>query len=355
MIVASALIIFPVFISVLWSSDTNTWWQRLITKLPLLTISVGLISSGFTKKEIKKIIWTLSIVVCIASSWTIINYLNNRAQINQSYLIAQVMPTFLDDEHIRSSWLIVITMILLSWQLFIQSNQKEKIIGLILLIFFFFYLHLLAAKTGLACLYISLLTAIICFLFTSCKKLGLILLVAIIIIAAITYQIFPTLHNRIQYAVWDYEQYSNGKFLKGSDDGNRIISYKAGLNIFSSKPLIGVGFGDMRKEIIKWYAIHRPQSEEYEIMNPLNEWLVYLVASGIIGMLIFSIGMIYIFVLLFTKNIFSFCLAITLFIPLMIDDCLETQYGLVIFVLAISLAYYLKLQTKSTSDTVSSV
>jgi hypothetical protein len=172
-------------------------------------------------------------------------------------------------------------------------------------------------------------------------------LLLLFVISFTSYQLFPTLHNRIQYTLWDYQQYSNGQFIAGSDDGNRINSLIAGLNIVQSKPFTGEGFGDLTKSINNWYSIHLPYSASYERIIPLNEWMIYAAASGWIGMCLFSIGLFILFLKVFSKNIFSIIIGIVLLIPFLFDDVIEGQFGVTIFSVMIIFQYYLNRISKS--------
>ncbi len=169
------------------------------------------------------------------------------------------------------------------------------------------------------------------------------------------YQIFPTLHNRVQYVLYDFSNYSRGKIETGSSDGARVLSIKAGAAITQQHPFSGVGFGDLKNEINHWHEQFHPTTQDYERFIPTNEWLIYAAASGVLGVLLFSAGIIYLLPFFSLKNIFSFCLMISLLIPLITDDSLEGQYGVAIFSMVICLGYYLKKQVgpQSHEDTKS--
>lgn len=353
LLIAAACIILPVMVSGLWSDDKNIWLQSFINKIPLITMGVGILSIDLNKKQIKQIIWLLNIVVLLGCLWSVINFLNDKDAITKSYLVAKVMPTVLDDDHIRFSWLISLSIILLNWQLIIASTKIEKIIGAIVTIFLIVYLHLLASKTGLLCLYASIAAMIFYFLFKKeTRKISLLLLISIVVFAFIAYQSFPTLHNRVQYVLYDFNNYSNGKIETGSSDGARVLSMKAGWFITQQHPVTGVGFGDLKNEINRWHQQFHSTTQDYERFIPTNEWLIYSAASGWVGVILFSIGLILLLPFFSLRNIFSVCLMLSLLIPLITDDSLEGQYGVAIFSLVICLAYYLKkLEPQSHKDT----
>lgn len=347
LLVGAACIIVPVLVSGLWSEDKNLWGQAVIVKLPMLTSAVGLLALGLNAKQLKQIIWLLIIVVLMGSGWSLFQFISNKETITQLYLVAKVMPTILDDDHIRFSWLVTLSIILLSWQLVIQSAKSEKIIGAIVISMLMAYLHLLASKTGLLCLYVSLTLVVLHFILKKqTRKIGLLLLVATVAIALIAYHMFPTLHNRIQYVLYDFGNYSAGKFENGSSDGARVLSMRAGWFIARQHPLYGVGFGDLKQNINEWHTRFHPSSLAYERFNPTNEWLIYAAASGWMGMLFFLVGWIVLVAFFSLKNIFATCLTVSLLLPLITDDSLEGQYGVAIFSIVLCLGYYLQKLTR---------
>ena len=348
LLLAAACIVVPVLISGIWSDDKNLWWQAVIVKLPLITIGVGLLSINLNAKQVKQLIWLLSVVVLMGCVWSVLLFINDKEAITKSYLVAKVMPTAMDDDHIRFSWLVTLSIILLSWQLVIQSTKKEKIAGGVLMALLMMYLHLLASKTGLLCLYVSVGMMIFYFLLQQkTRNISLILLVTIAAVAFTAYQIFPTLHNRVQYVLYDFKNYSGGKFENGSSDGARVLSMKAGYDIAKQHSLTGVGFGDLKQNIDEWHNHFHPTSLDYERFNPTNEWLIYAAAGGWISALFFSVGLILLLQLLSLKNIFAACLMVSLLLPLITDDSLEGQYGVAIFSITFCLGFYLNKQTRS--------
>lgn len=383
--IASTFIIAPVAVSGLWSSNINEWWQLFINKLLLITIGAGILSLQLSFKQIKIIIWVLTVLVLLASGWSVWQYIANKQLIEQSYLVAKVIPVWLDDDHIRFSWLIVLTIILMCWQLNISSkgkchfeigfppneksaeykdeisqartfemtkqyraNKIEKIVGYTTVILLFAFLHFMAARTGLLCLYAALIIFFFYFLWKrKTRKYAIDFFIATTTIIILAFYTLPTLKNRMQYVVWDVKQFTNNNYLQGSADGGRWLSIKAGFNVGVMKPFAGVGFGDIKSEEIKWFDVYYPQILLADRFLPHSEWMVYFAGSGFMGMIFFTIGLGLLYNYFFKKNIFSYAVAVVLLIPLITDNMLEGQYGIVIFSFVISLAYYLNKLNKN--------
>lgn len=348
--VAFSLIILPVLISGLWSNNVNAWWRSVEVKLNLLTIILGLLAANFSHKQIKQLIWFLVIVIAFASLYSVYQYVQHKEEILKNYLVAKVMPTLMDDDHIRFSWLVVLSIILLVWQLSISSTKTEKIVGGLIVFFLIVYLHFLAAKTGLLCLYASVGLYIFFLLFNKQnRKWAFVLLLGIIAIGFVAYTTISSLQNRVQYVLYDFGNYSKGVFTEGSSDGARVLSMQAGWAITKQNKIKGVGFGDIQTEVNNWHIIYHATTKDYERFLPTNQWLIYGAGSGWLGILLFSIGLFLLFRLITIRSIFSTIIIVVLLIPLITDDSFEGQHGVSIVAVVFALSFYKIQQQKNKS------
>jgi O-antigen ligase len=362
-----ALILLPVLISGLWSTNTTAWWRSVEVKLSLVTIAAGMLAAQFSFKQIQQLVWWLTMVIAASVLYSLYQYFLNEEEILNNYLVAKVMPVLMDDDHIRYSWLIVLNIILLVRVVFfkveckaelvqadfkntfrqahplaIRFNKQQKVkveqwIAAIFILFFIAYLHFLAAKTGLLCLYVSLAITTLYLIVKVKWWLGILLIALITTFAFIAYTNLPSLKNRVQYVLYDFSNYSKGIYTEGSSDGGRILSLKAGIDITKENLLRGVGFGDVQAAIIQWHDCTHPSSKDYERFLPTNQWLIYSAGSGLLGVICFSVGLILLLQPLFSKNIFSFVLITVLLLPLVTDDSFEGQFGVSIVGLVVGL------------------
>ena len=200
------LILLPVIISGFWSEDKTAWYRSILVKLSLPTVVCGLLAAQFSFNQIKRLIWLLTIVVTTSALYSCFQFLINKELILKNYLEAKVMPVLMDDDHIRYSWLIVLNIVLLLWVVFfknkygtdsenfyqrIQFHKKwkvkyEQLFASVFILFLIAYLHLLAAKTGLICIYITIIIAAL-YLITKVKWwIGILLMVAMCLFAFIS-------------------------------------------------------------------------------------------------------------------------------------------------------------------------
>ncbi len=292
---------------------------------------LGLASVPLPAKKWMQIVWLYLFIISIGCGWSLFHYANNVTGIQEAYLKAKLLPTPADDDHIRFSWMVV-TAILLGIKCLYHEKKKITRLALItVLIFLVIYLHILAAKTGLVCLYAAVF---IYFLYVAIiqKKwkigLGIILIKAAVFL--LCYNTMPTLRNRIQYVLYDLSKYSKDSALPGYNDAARWQSIKAGYEITKAHPLTGVGFGDMFSSIDQWHEKNHPSSFAYERFLPANEWLVYGTGSGWPGLLCFAAGFALLLYYTTSKNVWSIILSAISVIPFLIDDTLEGQTGVVV-------------------------
>ena len=328
---ALGLILVPVLISGLWSDDKTLWWNSLSIKLPLITLMFGLTAVTLSKEKWIQVTWIYILLISIGCCWSVWQYIINMSSIQAAYLKSKLLPTPADNDHIRFSWMVVIAILLGIKCVAQETRTMIKFVLAALIILLIIYLHLLASKTGLVCLYAGSLLYLLYIIIIQKKwKTGLLVIIITVSAAMLCYTSMPTLRNRIQYVVYDFSNYSKGNIMPGYNDAARWLSLKAGYQITTEHPLSGVGFGDMFTAIDQWHQKNHPTSFAYERFYPANEWLVYGVGSGLPGLICLAVGF---FLLLYTttqKNILSFILSAVSVIPFLIDDSLEGQYGVIL-------------------------
>jgi O-antigen ligase len=329
-LVAVGLLLLPVIVSGFWSDDLMEWWNTVSVRIPLLTM-IGCFAVRLPQQRWLLVTWVYLASVALGCIWSLLQYAIDPVTIQESYLRAKVLPTLADKDHVRFSWMVAIAVLVcIRCYTLIQARTYRNLL-VILSAFFVIYLHILAAKTGLLCLYACGFLYWMHLIFVRKKwKTGLAVMAGIIAVAAIAYQTLPTLRNRVQYIRYDFSFYSKGISTPGLNDAPRLLSVKAGYDLMQGNPVKGVGFGDIRASVHTWHDQHHPQSLPYERFLPANEWMVYGAGSGWPGLLCFTAGLLLLLYVTASRNIISVLLSVTAFIPFITDDTLEGQLGVVI-------------------------
>ena len=309
------------------------WWRFIRIKLPLFFLPLAFAGKWqLTPKQWRTIAFSFILLVFLACCWSLWKYFENIQVINKGYLRAKVIPTPLENDHVRFS-LVVCTAIICSALLirdFIQKNVKILLVFFIVL--FTIYLHILSARTGLICLYIFFVLYFF-YLLVSLKKIKWViaLSIAILLMPVASWFFLPTFQNRIRYIIYDFSYLKKEIYLPGSNDGNRMLSLKAGYEILKENPL-GVGCGDLINETNLWYRKYIPGMLESDKYFPSSEWLMYGGTAGWPGIFLFTLIMIIPF---FQKNMarrfFWFSLNTIAVLSFLFDIGLEVQFGVFIY------------------------
>ena len=337
LLLGMTLLFFVPFVSGIWSQDKQEWMDVLLIKLPLLLLPISFAGPiNFSKKEWERLAFIFFILVTIGTLWSISQYFMDMNRIHEGYLKSKMIRAPLDDDHIRFSWMVSVSIILAGWIFILKREKFSKFYFFLFLIvetWLVIYLHILAARTGIFCLYAMLLFLAGWFLFKRSKpRMGFGIIILLVVLPLASWFIFPTFQNRIKYVLYDFSYISKSTYLPGSNDGRRFFSIKAGLNILSDNPLIGVGFGDIRNEMNRWYGDNVPRMLEKDRLYPSSEWLVYGVGCGIIGVFIFTVVILIPFFTRYHRNqILWLLLNISVLLSLLFDIGLEVQYGVFLY------------------------
>jgi O-antigen ligase len=338
----SMLLLFIVpLVTGLWSSDIESWWQATEVKLPLVLLPIGFAALPAIKKEHYDRLSGIFILLMLSgTAWSMWQYISNSDLIEEAYLRAKVIPTPFDRNHIYFSFTLAVAVLVL-YKLFLQTTDRRwKIIYIIISVWFAIYLHILAAKTGLLFFYLTAAVIIIKIIFqnilhkqASNKIPALVILLLLITSPFAAYKFSPTFKNRIDYIRYDYSFYSQGKYIEGLSDGNRVLSVKAGLSVFTNNIFTGVGFGDLKQKTNEWFNAHYPQMKEYERMLPSSEWLLYAGAGGIAAAIIFFAALLLLFFYKPLTRDISWWIFITICsLFFLYEVSLEGQFGVFVFV-----------------------
>jgi O-antigen ligase len=341
----SLLFLLPL-ISGLWSQDTLKWSQILRIKLPLFLLPLCVAGlDDFKKEDWQKIGFTFLSLVLLGAGWSLWQYLQNVQLVQEAYLRAQTIQTPMGNDHVRFSLMVSIA-ILTAVFLAVQNQVKKAkgvLIGLWLAVLLLvIYLHVLAARTGLICFYVSAFITV-SWLVAKAKNSWRYAWVFVLIIAIpfVSWFAFPTFRNRISYIRYDLSSVKDGAYRIGSNDGNRLMSMKAGWELQKEHPIAGVGFGDIEAEARKWYLASYPQMSDADRILPSSEWTIYGAGGGWPGFLLFSMIMaVPFFCRAREANICWVLLNISITLSYLFDIGLEVQYG--VFIHAFILLWWYK-------------
>jgi O-antigen ligase len=238
------------------------------------------------------------------------------------------------NDHVRFSLLVTVAVLYSLLQLTIRPGASSvfRILYVALAVFFGIYLHVLAVRTGLVCLYSGLIVLLIVWLIRKREKIKfIILLLGMVAVPIIAYFVLPTFRNRVSYMRYDLSLLGHRGAITGSDDGNRLVSLEAGWLIMNQHPVTGVGFGDLRSATENFYDSYYPGRPPADRILPSSEWLFYGAGLGWTGAILFSICLIVpAFAKPLRRNPYWWLVNVLLASSYLFDIGLEVQYGVFI-------------------------
>jgi O-antigen ligase len=331
-LVGISCLFFIPLVSWFWTEDKEMWMRFARIKLPLFLFPLAFAGRWqLSSKQWRWIAHCFLLLVFAGCCWSLWQYLQNMKEIHGQYLRAKIFATPLENDHVRFSLVVCIAAIC-SLLLLKQGIYKSSRIYLFILFFALStYLHVLSARTGLLCLYIFLIAYALHLIFWSKNRKWVVPVMSILIAMPVAaWFVFPTFQNRIRYNIYDLTNVTKDRYVPGANDGNRILSLKAGWAVLKDYPF-GVG-GDVVIMTYQWYDRNLPHMKETDKLFPSSEPLMYGGFFGWIGLILFFVIMVLPFFEKTKRNYFFWAvLNFVMAFSFLFDIGLEAQFGVFIY------------------------
>ncbi len=328
---------FLVCVSGLWSENWVYWLSRVQLRLPFLLLPLAFSQIGpLSKKQFQGLLLLFLGIISANCLLILTNYAFNSEIITKNLGQGKAMP-FLKEHttfSIMAAFAFFVGLELWQNKSFLGKKGLQNTVAA-LTVFLFAALHIIAVRTGLFALYIGLILRGVIFVFQSRRYLvGLIGFAGLFALPLLSYQFLPSFQQRVNYAIWDFEQYKLGD-PNTKSDSERIISLKLGVSIFLENKLMGVGFGDIEQEMNRLYKEKMPLLDP---KLPHNQWLLTLMGIGIVGFLLSVFAFLFpLFERARFKDFLFLSLHIFVFIFSMTDIPFEATFSLTFYLFFVSL------------------
>lgn len=316
--------------------------RDVVLQLPFLLLPLAFWLLPALPGRYLRWLWLLLIATTtLATVGATANYLLHASAINEMYLHSKVMPT--EPDHIRFSLLITLAIaagVLLLAQQAVRLAWRPWLIGAVVVLALF--LHLLAVRSGEMTFYalggIAMLWLVL--RQRQWKQAGA-LATVLVLLPLFSYVAFPTFRNKVYNTQEDVGKVGQANSAEGKNFSiaARVYSYKAALAIWADNKAIGVGKPDLESEMAKRYQRLYPEmGQEFYIM-PHNQYLYNLAAYGVLGLLVFIVGLFYPAWWAWHKRA-PLLLAqyVSVALSFLVEYTLETQIGLAFVVFFLLLA-----------------
>ena len=320
-------------VSGLWSTNFNFWWAATVNKLPFVILPFAFYSIPLYKDKVQKIfIISLALMQLIVIGYSVFLLSQNWHYYLTGYSISRPLPTTKYNDHIRFSLSLVLSVFLILYLLMEQGKKKLSLAaqaGLAaIIVVFVIYIHLLAAKTGVLCLYIGALLFVITRIGRKHKLAAVLLTLLIACLPVLGYYFVPTFQSKVGYVQYEYFKTKNdGHYDYTLSDAGRMITYELGAKAISEHPIAGVGAGDIMDKMTEGYNQFYPEVKTNQRFGPINQFMFTALSVGI-PLMLTLIGLLCAPLFLKANNkIYLSITIIILFISLMVEYPLELQFG----------------------------
>lgn len=328
-----------------YSENSTYFWERIQIQAPTLALPLALANlKPLERKHYHLLLYFFIGFLLLTTAGSLIIYAQNFDAINASYLHSKVIPNPFKVNHVRLSLLLAIG-IFFCYYLFQNTPQKAlQRLTVAAGVFLIVFMHIYSVRSGMLGFYaVSTLYIVYVFIIRNKRYLqGFILLgvLALLPVAALLFS--PTLRNKTANTTGDLQNYQKGKSVNNYPMGTRFLSYQLAWDIASENYLLGCGLGDLEDEMRERYNRDHPTIAERNQIIPHNQFIYYFAATGIAGVLIFSLSFFYPLLQVWKQKIFSSMVNyIITGLSFMVEPTLETQLGVAVAVTFILLPLWM--------------
>jgi O-antigen ligase len=210
--------------------------------------------------------------------------------------------------------------------------------AVLIIAFFSVIIVLLSSKLGLLTLLLIYFGALIYYILSRRKYiLGIAGLIAVVLaISAVLYYV-PEISGRVQTALTALTS-DETNVTEAESTAVRMLVWKASNKVIGQNPLVGVGTGDAKDELMKEYSAEGMTGAIANSLNCHNEYYQVFVTLGIIGFLVFTLHLLGPLRKAYRKkNIIYVLFLVIVMFNFLTESMLETQAGVLFFALFNSL------------------
>jgi O-antigen ligase len=140
------------------------------------------------------------------------------------------------------------------------------------------------------------------------------------------------LYPRIYEVIWEFDRYNLGYSPNDKSLIQRYYYLKAGLSIASENLWYGVGTGDVRQAFNRYYDANDSPLRETHRRRAHNQYLTFLIAFGIPGLLICLFTLVFpVFLQKRWGSYMAIVFLLTMALSMLNEDTLENTSGVVLF------------------------
>jgi len=267
------------------------------------------------------------LLASVTTIWSTISYFLVYDSIGLFTENGTLLPTPIN--HVRYS-LMVAFAILVGIHLLFNFGFKHrsgKFFILLLVAFLILYLHFLAVRSGIVGFYLSMVFIGLREIIARKKMRHSIVAVSILAISLTSFGLIPSFQKKFQVTCQSVSSMLQKREIENTSDNGRVKSVEAGINVGISNLWTGVGMGDVKNEVVKYYREDSSDWASRELL-PHNQFVFVFAAAGLPGLIWFTFAVLYpIFYYRFWRYNLIMGFNLIMLSSFLFDHTLETQIG----------------------------
>ncbi len=318
--------ILLLFLGIYQEGLTSTNLQLLLTfsVYPIAGLTtIAAEKFNFTKTISQPWIHSAIIALLYPLGW----FLFHSSSVIEQYGTGKSLPVFMDNDHLRFS--IFLCSALLFTLLPVNNARYKKISFTVLLLAIVF----LSVRTAWILAFIIVIGYGFHFFLQhqSSKKNLLIIIISAICITSL-FWIFPTTQQKIRYSIYDWQQYNSKGYDSTYSDGVRRAVNTVAWNAIKNDHATAIGWSAIQATIKEKFS-QQFNGSKTQYGWPFNQWLFWWMGSGFIGIIVFTIWLMYPTWYGFRhKNPFLIIWTLAIAASCLVESTLNYQYGVFLHV-----------------------
>jgi O-antigen ligase len=319
--------ILLLFMGIYQQGFTSTNLQLLLTfsVYPIAGLTAIVAEKfDFTKTFSQPWIHAALIALLYPISW----FVFHATTVIEEYGKGKSLPVLMDNDHLRFSMFLCSALL---FTLLPVANARYKKLSFIILLAAILFL---SVRTAWAMVFIILVGYGI-YYFSSNKELRkkrlINLFIGLVLVVGALY-IFPTTQQKIRYSIYDWQQYNSKGYDSTYSDGVRRAVNTAAWSAIKNNHVTAIGWSAIPEKIKETFS-QQFNGSKTQYGWPFNQWLFWWMGTGFIGMLLFSIWLLYPLWYGFKyKNPFLIIWTLAITASCLVESTLNYQYGVFLHV-----------------------
>lgn len=329
---------FLFLLSTFYTESWSQWLYFLTQYLPFLLIPLawGLMPRLRVKQQYALLLLFV-LLITILSIGTVIHYFLHRQEINTMIYHSQNPTSINGISHIYFGIFMALAVFFGIYLYFLPCliwRPTEKIFILVCTIITFVSLHIMAFRTGLAGLYVTMLLQLIA-LMRNRKQylLGGALLMAVILLPVSAYFTLESVQLRVANTQTDIGRYLHKEDINYYSISQRLAAWETALAVVQRNWLLGVAPADVKEALKNQYAVKDFNLKKENQIGIHNQYLNLLVSFGLPGFILVLYTFIYpLFRFNWLHHLGGTAFLMIVAVAMLVESVFQRQLGLNTFV-----------------------